>query len=670
MDYFDELEDRRVREQVAQAGSGNVDGSGETEMCTTWQTQDHVLARLLQRYCLLPTQPSTRSHPGAGATGVSHLCEAAGIDRPPCSGYGGSSSSGTSRGGQSADREDETTPDIRGSGGQLKHAHGTRTEDRQETAHQQHRGSDGPAKTETDGAQTEVAEGPQKDYAVISWSQKRATPFSILGTARRRAFSSWGGKRVPGFHSWGGKRSTSFPVQGKGRSWGGTTDPSLASAEVPAFTILSSKRLPAFSSWGGKRDPPAFSILTSRDGDRFSILDSKTEPAYSILSPERDTPFSILSSNSDPTFNILASHDNPAFSLAGNNYQSTPAFSLLGSKRDSAFNEEGGKRDPAFYSWGGKRDSAFSPWGGKRKATFNPWVGNKDLASSTSGEKTGPIISSLDYKGDAEIRDGEGKLEVTKRGARFSVWDRKKFVDGDGHEKRGVSSWGGKRDMTKSEELEEKHPGNGTVHYNEKQDSRESDDGGIKDASPKSSSAESYQKLLENFDGKMQLGTTNNNEDNIATFESEERKQKHHNTELSGQIAVDGREFDSAEIPIFVTKRSVPPANGKNRVGKAFNSWGGKRSHAPSLLFTILGNMHRPESPRLFSDLLGKRGGYRHVFLGSKKWDPSSAGAVFSSWGGKRSLKLAGQNTVKIPPQGVGRQFRRGADFYSWGGKR
>jgi hypothetical protein len=68
--------------------------------------------------------------------------------------------------------------------------------------------------------------------------------------------------------------------------------------------------------------------------------------------------------------------------------------------------------------------------------------------------------------------------------------------------------------------------------------------------------------------------------------------------------------------------------------------------------------------------LMSKRGGYRNVFLGSKKWDPSSAGAVFSSWGGKRSVKLTGQNTLKIPPQGIGRQFRRGADFYSWGGKR
>jgi hypothetical protein len=523
----------------------------------------------------------------------------------------------------------------------------------------------------TDGEQAEVAEGPQEDYAVISWTEKRATPFSILGTARRRAFSSWGGKRVPGFHSWGGKRSTPLTVQGKGRSWGGTTDPSPTSAEVSAFTILSSKRLPAFNSWGGKRDSQAFSILTSTDGDAFSIFNSKTEPAYSIQSPERDIALNIWSSNSDPAFNILSSHDNPAFSLEGNNYQSTPAFSVLGSKRNSAFTGERGKRDPAFYSWGGKRDSAFSPWGGKRKAAFSLWGEDKDLTFSNWGEKTGPIFNSLDYKEDAEIRDWERKPEVTKRGSRFSVWDGKKFVDGYGHQKGGVSIWGGKRDMTKSEELEEKQPRNRTVHSNKKQVSPESDKGEIKDASSQSSSAETYHKLLDDFDGKIKLGIEKDNDGmrNIASFESEERKQNH-NTELSGQNAVDGREFDSVELPSFVMKRSVPPASGKNRVGKAFSSWGGKRSRAPPFLFTILGSLRRPHSPGLFSDLFSKRGGYRHVFLGSKKWDPSSAGAVFSSWGGKRSVKHAGQNTLKVPHQGIGRQFRRGADFYSWGGKR
>ncbi|PNF34689.1 hypothetical protein B7P43_G05485 [Cryptotermes secundus] len=629
MDYFDDMEDRR----------------------------DHVLTRLLQRYCLLPTQPSTWS-----VTGDLRLCEILGFSRPPCTGYSGSSSSGASPAGLSADREDATTPDIRASGSHLEHAHGKRTEDRQETAHQQHRGSDGRVQTEAEGAQAEVAQEVPKHNSGVRWS-KKATPFSILGTARRRAFSSWGGKRVPGFHSWGGKRSISFPLLSKERSWGGTTDVPLT---VPAFTTLGSKRLPAFSSWGGKRDPPAFIILTSRDGKTFDILDSKTEP-------ERDIAFSISSGNGDPAVNSLASQHYPEFSISGKNYQAAPAFGASGSKRDSAFSDEGGKRGPAFYSWGGKRDSAFKPWGGKRKAAFSSWGGKKNLASSNWDVKTGPPFSSLDYKGEAEIPEWERKPEVTERGALLSVWDTKKFIDGNGHEKRHVSSWDGKRSMAKSEELEENHSGNGTVHSNENEDSRESDEREIKDANAQSSSAERHQRLL---DDKIQLRTDNNNEDNgysegnMATSESEERKQKNQNTELSGQNAVDGREFDSAEFASFVTKRSVRPENGKNRVGKAFSPWGGKRSHAPASLFTILGSMHRPDSPGLLSDFWSKRGGYRNVFLASKKWDPSSAGAVFSSWGGKRPVKLAGQNTLKIPPQGTGRQFRRGADFYSWGGKR
>jgi hypothetical protein len=464
---------------------------------------------------------------------------------------------------------------------------------------------------------------------------------------------------------------------GKDRIWEETTDPSLKSVQLPAFTLLGSKRLPTFSSWGGKRDPPAFIIPTSTDGKVFRILDSKTEPAYSILSPERNTAFSNWNTNGDRTFNILASRDYPALRISGSNYQSAPAFSVLGNERHSAFSSAGGKRDPAFYSWGGKRESVLNSWSGKKKAAFSSWGGKKDLPFSNWREKTGPVFSSFNYKGDAETPDWERKPEEdTKRGVGFSVWDRERFVDGDGHEKRRVSGWGGKRDMTKSEELQGKHSGNGTVHSIEKKDTRVSDEGEIKDVIAQSSSAETHQKLLDNFDGKILLGTKNNNEgmrnsgEDTVTFESEERKQKNHNTEISEENAVDSREIDSAEIPSFVTKRSVPPLSGKNRVGKAFSPWGGKRSHAPASLFSILESMQRPDSPGLLSDMLSKRGGYHHVFLGSKKWDPSSAGAVFSSWGGKRSAKLAGQNTLQIPPQGIGRQFRRGADFYSWGGKR
>jgi hypothetical protein len=57
----------------------------------------------------------------------------------------------------------------------------------------------------------------------------------------------------------------------------------------------------------------------------------------------------------------------------------------------------------------------------------------------------GPIFSSVDYKGDVEIPDWDGKLEVTKRGARFSVWDRKRFVDEDGQEKE-LSQFGVERE--------------------------------------------------------------------------------------------------------------------------------------------------------------------------------------------------------------------------------
>jgi hypothetical protein len=65
--------------------------------------------------------------------------------------------------------------------------------------------------------------------------------------------------------------------------------------------------------------------------------------------------------------------------------------------------------------------------------------------------------------------------------------------------------------MIKSEELEETHPGNSTLHSNEKQDSRETDEGEIKDASVRVSSAEMQHKLPDDFDGKIQLGTENNN---------------------------------------------------------------------------------------------------------------------------------------------------------------
>jgi hypothetical protein len=48
LDYFDDMEDRRVREQVVQAGSGNVD---ETEMCTPWLTQVRINSGQALNHC-------------------------------------------------------------------------------------------------------------------------------------------------------------------------------------------------------------------------------------------------------------------------------------------------------------------------------------------------------------------------------------------------------------------------------------------------------------------------------------------------------------------------------------------------------------------------------------------------------------------------------------------
>jgi hypothetical protein len=51
LDFFDDLEDRRVREQLAQAGSSNVDDSGETEMCTPWPTQVWINSGQALNHC-------------------------------------------------------------------------------------------------------------------------------------------------------------------------------------------------------------------------------------------------------------------------------------------------------------------------------------------------------------------------------------------------------------------------------------------------------------------------------------------------------------------------------------------------------------------------------------------------------------------------------------------
>jgi hypothetical protein len=51
LDYADDQEDRRVREQVAQVGSGNMDRSDEIEVCTPWVTQVWVNGGQAINYC-------------------------------------------------------------------------------------------------------------------------------------------------------------------------------------------------------------------------------------------------------------------------------------------------------------------------------------------------------------------------------------------------------------------------------------------------------------------------------------------------------------------------------------------------------------------------------------------------------------------------------------------
>jgi hypothetical protein len=411
--------------------------------------------------------------------------------------------------------------------------------------------------------------------------------------------------------SWIAKRATPFS------RWGGKrSGPSAVQAkdrnwegtlaEGAAFASLGGKRLPGFSSWGGKRD------LTSGDGEAFAVWDSKSEAASGILSPGRGT----WSSNSHPALGMLATRDYPAVTIAASDYQSTPLSSIWGSKRDSAFSQEGGKREPAFYSWGGKRNSGFDPWGGKKDRGFSSW-----------DEKARSLFNGL-------------AAEVTERGDRYH-------------------GWGANRYVTRSDGFKEGRTGNKSVHSSAKQDSPE-----VKYGKAQSGPVETDDQFPADLSGTAQVVTQNNNGekaqsvDNVAAYESGETGQTTHN-------AVGGR-----EVPSFVAKRSVSREGGNNRVGKAFSPWGGKRSQGPTSLLSILGSLQRSDSPRSLSDLLSKRGNYRHLSRGSKKWDPSPVGTVFSSWGGKRSVKLKEQNMLKIPPQSTSRQFRRGADFYSWGGKR
>jgi hypothetical protein len=376
---------------------------------------------------------------------------------------------------------------------------------------------------------------------------------------------------------------------------------------------LSSEGRPGFTSVGSKRRPVFSSWGGKRDIFASGISGSKTEPAFWILNPKPDTETNTLGAISDPAFRIMGNHDYAPFGILGKSYEP-----ILGNKMDSW----GGKRDPAFYSWGGKRD--------------------------------------------AEIPNWEHKYESTKRGAQFSSWGGKRDFHGDENEKRDFSNWGGKRnyicDITKEdaeetgkrEAHEENSARNGTTNCKEEQVEERK---------------EAYRRLLEELDSKTKLGSGNSKEF-MGNSEETEAECNTDTCQPDSDNELDEGDVNTG-VPGAILKRSYTSVSERPREGKAlFSPWGGKRSHESPSLFSILGSMHTWHDPPLLSDLFKKRGSAHHETPGFKKWGSSPAGAVFSSWGGKRSDNLTGRNKHKTPPQGTGRQLRRGADFYSWGGKR
>ncbi|KAJ9598969.1 hypothetical protein L9F63_010563 [Diploptera punctata] len=573
--------------------------------------------------------------------------------------------------------------------------------------------------------------GGKRAPAFNSWGGKRNPAFSVLGSIRRRAFTSVGSRRSPAFNSWGGKRSNSFSIVGDTHpllnSWGGKSNPTFSTSSSegnPAFTLLGNKRQSSFHSWGGKRDPafnllsghqePAFKIIGGGNNEpAFSIIPDKTEPAFKILGNHDFPAFSVLSDKYEPAFSVLAEKRSPAFNSWGG--KRDPAFNSWGGKRDPAFNSWGGKRDPAFNSWGGKRDPAFNSWGGKRDPAFNSWGGKRDPAFNSWGGKRDAAFSSWGGKRNEEISD------LSKRDSKFSSWGGKR--DSDGDEKRSFSSWGGKRDLSDSPKRsfsswggkrtaatqteEENHRDNSTgakevtddeIHpdqFKEKEDEEEKDKEEPNVEVNESDKEEDnrkhlgtqtsldFQQFLQEFDNKMQLDDEQKQENNL----DEKEVAGGETTETSGKvdinmdheaIGMDEKYIDTTNTEekgvgtsdsLVISKRNT--ARSGTRISKAmFNPWGGKRNSKTQSLFSVLASMSRGvgRSDGFLSDLLYKRGSSRHSSLGSKKWGQASSGAVFSSWGGKRSDKAS--NLRKLSPQNMGRQYRRGADFYSWGGKR
>jgi hypothetical protein len=489
----------------------------------------------------------------------------------------------------------------------------------------------------TGGTQTEIRQEPlNENYILSSWDSDMEPAVSgwgcktachsggTSGVATRRALSSWGGKRDAAFHSWGGRKRSHEPT---------------------AVAVGGSKRRPAFSSWGGKRDPSFGSLGDKGDAFAISILSSKDEPAFrtwgsesaplSTLNPKQDTAFSSVDAKSDPALNIFDYREYPALSIVRSNYKPTPAVSIAGSKR--AFSSWGGKRGLAFGSWGGKRDLAFGSWGGKTGAVTPEWEHASDHARGGKRGFDGDERETRSFSG------WSGKWNLISGGMKEAV---------DELGKRRFSSWGGKRDMTQTKEI-----GSGDVEEQSPADN---------DGSTKTSSAEGYQQLRGASGRNIQPVHENSNDVTEDPEETAVGGKSHSPEPAEEEQQRPGAQNVTASA---IAKRS----GGRPRVSKAlFGPWGGKRSDVLTpALFSVLGGMHRGAGGlRLLSEWFNKRGLGRSETTGSKKWAPAPAGAVFSSWGGKRSEKFAARSTPKTGPQGSGRQYRRGADFYSWGGKR
>lgn len=401
---------------------------------------------------------------------------------------------------------------------------------------------------------------------------------------------------------------------------------SVAAERRRAFSSWGGKRAPAFQTWGGKK--------SGEQGPALTVVDSKRRPAFSSWGGKRDAS---LNSFGDVrgilAFGILNSAEEPAFRMWDT--QTAPRFSILNPKKDTVLGGLGVNSEQALRMLSNPEYPALNILRNNDKARSPvDVIGSKRAFSSWGGKRNAD-------------RDGQKR--------RFSSWGGKRNLISGGIDdvedpiKRRFSSWGGKRDTTQTEEV-----GPGNV---EQQSSADEES---KDTNTEDPLAERYLQLVEQFGRKIKLlHDNNNNEVKVASEDTEAAENvqaSEPDEEYQKLAAQNGTES-------VIRKRS----QGSTRVGKAlFGPWGGKRT----LLLSVLAGMHRDDSSRLFPDMFDKRGSDRRETLGLKKWGSSPPGVIFSSWGGKRSGKVTGRNMPNMPPQGAGRQFRRGADFYSWGGKR